>query len=253
MQLFCPTCNAGVRFQDINAQTKMAKCRFCSAEFSVATFLEDQFEDDTNEKPKKQKIIDMPRPGMVTIREDGLDLLLIRKWSVMTGLGSLLFGAVWLGFIAFFIFGARSGTNFRMIGSMNSSVLPLFFGIFLLVGIGMVGKGIYNILNSTTLRLNRDNLTLTHHPLPWFGKNIYIKGLQQVFVRQHITTTRSKNGTRTTITYSLNIVTANGTQEQLQNGLQADAALFIEQEIEKKLSLENIAVRGEFGKGGWAI
>jgi hypothetical protein len=253
MQLFCPTCNAGVRFQDIDAKTKMATCRFCSAEFSVANFLDSQFADDEDEKPKKQKIIDMPRPNSVNVREDGLDLLITRKWSVAKGLGSVLFGLIFAGFTGFFVYNMLSGTTRSMRISGNSNILVLVLGIFAVVGAGMIVGGIYNIFNSTTMRVSKDKLAMWHHPLPWRNRTFDISGLQQLFVRQHITTTRSKNGTRTTITYSLNVVNGNGTQEKLQDNMQADAAMYIEQEIEKHLNIDNIAVRGEYGKGGWAF
>jgi hypothetical protein len=243
VKLFCPMCNAGIRLQDINAQTKMVKCRACHSEFNSTTLIEAHIEtaaDKANKRRNKQKPIVVSRPNTVTVREDGMDLLLIRKWPVGTGISALLFGGMFFSVAVGIIYAIFSGQGFRLMGFMDALLMTMVLGFFLILGASTA-------INSTTLRLSHDRITLKHHPLPWTGKTLGIEGLQQVFVRQH------PRGKQETV-YSLNVINKDGTQVQLQYGLQENAALYIEQEIEKQLGIEDVPVRHEYLKrnGGLA-
>jgi hypothetical protein len=250
VKLFCPMCNAGIRLQDINTRTKMVKCRACRSEFNSTTLIEDHIEsaaDKANKRRNKQKPIVVSRPNTVTVRADGMDLLLIHKWSVSTGIFALLTGGIVFGIAVANIYFILSGQGFRLMGFMDALLMTMVLGFFLILGASTLIKGMYNLLNSTTLRLSHDTITLKHHPLPWKGKTLGIEGLQQVFVRQH---PRGKQGT----VYSLNVINKDDTQVQLQYGLQENVALYIEQEIEKQLGIEDVPVRREYLKrnGGLA-
>jgi len=244
--MFCPMCGATARFQDIRTDTQSITCRFCSAEFSAAELLNEDGRRDEEPERRKRKEIPLPRPDSVQVRDDGLELVITRKWAVMNGVGTLFFGVFWTGITS----------GIFLIPDMlreGAVAAPSWFGIlFLTVGVFMIGGGLYNIVNSTTYRISRDKLTVEHHPLPWPGAVYPLEGVEQLFVKQHIRTTRSRNGTSTTITYSLNKVMGDGRLVTIQDNMQPDAALYIEQEIERVLGLENIPVRGEYGKGGWA-
>ncbi|MFQ3646216.1 MAG: hypothetical protein SNJ54_02800 [Anaerolineae bacterium] len=244
MPMFCPMCGGPARFVDIQTETQTIKCRFCNAEYSAAQLLN---ETGRREEPRnRRKEIRLPQPKSIKISEDGLDLIITRKWPVSSGIGALFFGIVWTC-ISSFIFLIPAGEW------DGGEAPPFWFGaLFLGVGILVLVIGIYALVNSTTYRINRQRITLTHHPLPWPGKTLDLDGVEQLYVKQHISTSRSSSGgSSTTITYSLNKVMRDGRHVTIDSNMQPEAALFIEQEIERLLRLENLPVRGEYGKGGW--
>jgi hypothetical protein len=66
--------------------------------------------------------------------------------------------------------------------------------------------------------------------------------LQQLYTKRHVS--HSKNGT--SINYELRVTTTDGRDEKLMGGFnKQEQALFIEQEIEKFLGIEDRPIRGE--------
>ncbi len=244
MPMFCPACGGPARFIDIQTETQTIKCRFCGAEFSAAQLLNE--EGRREEERPRRKEIRLPQPKSVKMREDGLDLLITRKWPISTGIGALFFGIVWTGITSVFILIPSDGWE-------GGDAPPFWFiGLFLAIGLLTLATGIYSLVNSTTYRINRQRIVLTHHPLPWPSKTLDLDGVEQLYVKQHVSTSSSNGRSSTTITYSLNKVMRDGRHIKIDSNLQPEAALFIEQEIERLLRLENVPVRGEYGKGGWA-
>lgn len=246
MPMFCPMCGGPARFVDINLPSQTIQCRFCNAEFSVAHLLnEEGHREDPRERPRRE--ISLPQPKSVKVNREGLDLVITRKWPIGSGLGMLFFGIIWTGFTSlFFLIPANEWDN--------GEAPPVWFlALFMAVGVLTLVTGVYGLVNSTTYRINRQRIVMTHHPLPWPGKTFDLDGVEQLYVKQHISTSRSsRSGSSTTITYSLNKVMRDGQHVTIDSNLQPEAALYLEQEIERLLRLENIPVRGEYGKGGWA-
>lgn len=246
MPLFCPMCGGPSRFVDIDDQTQSIRCRFCNAEYSAAQLVNEQGRRD-DPRDRRRREIKLPQPKSIQMREDGLDLIITRKWKVSSGLGALFFAVVWL--IPSILIFAVPDTQWE-----GGEAPPFWFGaLFIGVGLLVLVIAIYALVNSTTYRINRQRIVVTHHPLPWPGKTLDLDGVEQLYVKQHISTSRSSNGSSsTTITYSLNKILRDGQHVTIDNNLQPEAALFIEQEIERLLRIENLPVRGEYGKGGWA-
>jgi hypothetical protein len=247
MQLFCRSCGAEIKSADINLNNMMAKCAQCNAVFSFADMY-----DDVAENPAKRKrdyAYDVPQPGNITVRHDGMDLLITRAWSRKTGLGLLLFAILWGGVV----FGAMLPSFFASDQQSSIEVFVCFFGIFAGAGVLVTGIAIYSLVNFTTIRVSREAIQTRHHPLPWPGKVFSAPGVEQVFVRQVVSTSRNKNGsTSTSISYNVELVLSNGSRQPLLTGLEdADQGRFIEQEVEKYLQMEDVPVAGEYGSTGW--
>jgi hypothetical protein len=114
------------------------------------------------------------------------------------------------------------------------------------VGVGLIYVCLACILNTTTIRADSGQLTIRHHPLPWPGgrTNLDTHNIKQLYVKRHVS--HSKNGTRTT--YQLHAITQEGRRKKLLTGLNdEDQALYLEQEIETHLGIENTPVQGELG------
>lgn len=232
MPMFCPMCGGPARFVDIQMDTQSIRCRFCNAEYSVAQLVNEQ---GRPEDPRKHKEIRLPRPGSITLQSDPLELVIHRKWPKVEGYAFIGFGAFWCLMI--------------LMTLSESGFLGVLFSV---VGVYIIVQGVYNIVNTTTFRVTRSKLEVRHHPLPARNKTFDMNGVEQLFVKQHIRQTRSKSGTRTTISYSLEKVTDQGRFVTVQHNLNDDEALFIEQEIERWLRIENLPVRGEYGRGAFA-
>ena len=241
MPMFCPMCGGPARFVDIQPDTQSIRCRFCSAEYSAAQLLNEQGQRE-DPRERRHREIRLPQPKSVKVREDGLDLLITHKWSVSNAIFAIFFGLVWIGFTSLFLLIPANEWE-------GGEAPPFWFiALFLFIGAVVLTTGIYMLFNSTTYRINRQRLVITHHPLPWPGKTLDLDGVEQLYVKQHIN--RSSNST--SVTYSLNKVTRDGRHTQIQSGLQPEVALYIEQEIERLLRIKDVPVRGEYGKGGWA-
>ncbi len=232
MPMFCPMCGGPARFVDIQIDTQSIRCRFCNAEYSAAQLLN---EEGRREEPRKRREISLPRPASITIEADPLKLKITRKLPTAEGYAFVGFGVFW---------------SILTLNTLASGgILTL---LFLGAGAYLIGHGVYNIVNSTTFHVKRDTMDITHHPLPGINKSFNMKGVEQLFVKQHVTTTYSKQGSRTIVTYSLNKVTQRGEFVIVQRHLHQDEALYIEQEIERWLKIENLPVRGEFGRESFA-
>lgn len=240
MPMFCPMCGGPARFVDINLTSQTIKCRFCDAEFSAAQLLNEAGREEPRDRPRRE--ITLPQPKSVQVRRDGFDLIITRKWPVGNGIGFLLFGFIWTGFTSLFFLIPASEWD-------NGEAPPFWFlGLFLIIGVVMLVAGVYSVLNSTTYHINRQRITLTYHPLPWPSKTFELQGVEQLYVRQHI----HRGNKSVSVSYSLNKVMRDGRHVTIERDLQPEAALFIEQEIERLLRIEDVPVRGEYGKGGWA-
>lgn len=246
MQLFCRSCGAEIKAADINLDNMMAKCSQCNAVFSFADMY-----DDVAAKPGKSKreyAYNVPQPGNITVRHDGMDLLITRAWSRRSGLGLLVFATFWNGVV----FAVMLPSFFAPDQQSDIGMFVCFFGIFAGVGVLVAMLAIYNLLNFTTVRVNREAIQTRHHPLPWPGKIFSVPGVQQVFVRQVVSTSRNDKGfTSTSVSYNVEVVLGNGSRKTLLTGLEdAEQGRFIEQEIEKHLRMEDVPVAGEYGSAG---
>src|SRR5687768_3079070 len=109
------------------------------------------------------------KPDNFTLTEEGADLLIVRKWGKYEGIKSVAAGVLalvvmlWLGSSANLAQALASGSlSFR-----DGLGLILFLGIFLVLAAYFLGTGIYQLANSTTIRVNTAAVSTAHHPLPW--------------------------------------------------------------------------------------
>ncbi len=242
MQLFCRSCGAEISADGINLQTMMAKCTKCNAVFSFA----DMYADIEPKAAKKANAYayDIPQPGGVTMRHDGMDLVLVRDWNRLNGALALGFGVFWL--VMLFVIMRPFFSDFP------GSQMPVtfIFALFPFFGVYMMVSGLYGLLNQTMIRVGSGSLRTAHAPLPWPGKHFDAHDLEQLFVSQKVSTSSGRSGRSTTITYRVEAVTRTGERVKILQGLESpEQAQFIEQEIERYLRIEDTPVRGEYGRG----
>jgi hypothetical protein len=229
MQIFCRQCGAEIKAADINLDSMMAKCASCNAVFSFADMYE-------GIKPKAAKrkanaLDSVPMPGGITVQDDGYQLEITRKWFGCSTVGIGVFALIWNGMI-WFIFVPAGFSSFGIF------LLP-----FIAVGIGFLYMTVAGFLNATTIRVDTSNLSIQHGPVPYPGKTLASQDIEQFYTKQRV----HHNENSTSYTYELHAVTFEGKKQKLIGGLsESDQAVYIEQEVERFLGIEDRPVRGEY-------
>ena len=101
-------------------------------------------------------------------------------------------------------------------------------------------------LNRTRITVDQGRISVRHGPLPWLGnKDLDGSTMKQLYSKEKIS--RGRNST--SVTYEVHAITTNGRNEKLLSGLEtSEQALYIEQEIERYLRIEDAPVRGQIGE-----
>ena len=98
--------------------------------------------------------------------------------------------------------------------------------------------------------MSKEAIEIKHEPLPWLGnKRIETENIKQLFVKQRLGPKR--NGSRS-VSYHVMGLTDNDIEFKLITGFEFNQqALYIEQEIEKYLGMENVQVSSEFNNDSY--
>ena len=132
--------------------------------------------------------------------------------------------------------------------------VPLIAVLFPLLHVGVGVCLTYYVLagwfNRTHIFANNQQIGVRHRPLPWFGnKDIEASDLTQLYAKEKISTSYSMYGSATSTTYEVRAVTKSGRNIKLVGDLATqEQAIFIEQQIKKYLSIEDVSVPGEIYK-----
>jgi hypothetical protein len=174
-------------------------------------------------------------PKNYTMENEGVDLVITRRWLSWKYVAMLVFCVFWDGFLVFWYTMA-----FREGGPL---VMKLFPMLHVAVGVFLTYTTIAGFLNRTKITLNTWELRIKHYPLPWPGnKVVQRQELDQLFCEEKMNSNR--NGV--TYTYSLQAVTAGGGRMKLVSGMdKPEDALFLEQKIEGFLGITDRPVAGE--------
>lgn len=229
MQIYCRQCGAPIKAENINLNNLMAKCDECDAVFSFA----DMYEGVSAKEKRTKDVIDIPMPAGITIDNSGSRLRIQRSWFSWTIIFLLIFAIIWNGMIWGIFVPTFSGFN----DAPGWFLLP-----FIAVGLFLAAYVALSFVNHTEIEVDVQAVVIQHKPIPLPGKYIDCADVEQIYTKRHVHS--SKNGT--SYTYSLNVVLSGGkTQKLLGNLSSSDQALFMEQEIERFLAIEDRPVRGE--------
>ncbi len=121
----------------------------------------------------------------------------------------------------------------------------LFMVPFILVGMGTGYLALCHLLNSSRLSVSRGTLSLTHGPLPFGGKEYDASELDQLYCQRY---TAGRVNHQPVYAFRVQILLKDGSQQELVSGLDTlDEALYLEQEFEERLGIEDRPVPGEHG------
>lgn len=223
--LTCPSCGAKTV-----STTEMGRfhCEYCGNDH----LLKGQIQPvERTAAPIRPKI---PIPECVRIEKDGKSAVIYQRWFTPKYIPMAFFCVAWDGFLCFWYSMAIGG---------NAPWIFIVFPIaHLAIGIGMTYSTLAGFFNRTCLELTRDELAVWFEPLPWLGeKKIKTSEIQQLFCRETV-----HQGKRTqTSQYHLYAVTRAGHQAKLLSNIESpDVALYLEQQLEDWLRIEDQPVVG---------
>jgi len=231
-QLQCPNCESEIFSDDINIDKAIAKCHNCHHVFP--------FEEEVKKKSRGGRRKEIFQPEGIEMFRLRSELNIDYKWrnTQSTNYFMLFFTMVWNAMILPSAFAAV------MSGDLISL---LFMSIHIGVGVWLLLGQLSKFINSTFITVDERYLTIENRPIsnPWFkNKQIPVKDIEQVFVKKK--NTGSVNG-NPTYGYSIVAIEKKWKREIpiIEGMSKADKALFIEQEIEYFLGIEDRKVRGE--------
>lgn len=230
LQLSCPNCRAEIQAADINVANTLAKCASCNTVFDFSPVLK-------TPSHKKQEVL-LP-PGIEAYSTNyELDIELNwRKTSKALGF-FLFFTLFWNGIVSIFVVTALLTGSFGMLAAIS---------IHLLIGIGLLYYVLTVLFNTTYVIVSQRELSIEHRPLRTpFYSNRYIptRDIDQIFVEKYAA---GKTNGKTNYAFAVQAILPGGKRVKLVKGLKnADQALYIEQEVESFLRIQDEPVDEEW-------
>jgi hypothetical protein len=249
--LSCDTCGRLILAEDVNLQNMVAKCRNCNAVFSFAPAQADlskssimetvqammkeanREEGSILQRPKDGRKIEMPK-GVITERDFG-ELRFIIPWRNTRRWGFfLLFTIVWNAIL----------TPIVLVGIATGEWMVLLFtSIHIIIGVSFLMYTLGLMFNKTNIVVTSQGIDITNGPIPIpFNPNRFmaVRDIEQLFVEEYVP---SKTNGRPDYTYAVTALTTSAERQRLVGGFsQSGHALYLEQEIETFLGIENRAV-----------
>lgn len=172
-------------------------------------------------------------PDKIELNEFPDYLHISRTWFGTQIIFMTVFAVFWNIFLVNFYAGMDEQSD------IYTKLFPL---IHVAVGIGISYYAIAGWFNKSNIFISRETIEINHKPLPWLGnKKLNSSDLKQLYTKEKV----SKNRNGTSVTYEIHAILNNGSNTKILSGLEnSEQGLYIEQEIEKYLKIENTPVRG---------
>ena len=183
--------------------------------------------NDTKLSETSRPVIAMP-PGFSSSRRDNRFEI---QWS-------------WRSPFAFIFLGFVIAYNLILLKILSESEFEFFSILFMLGGLVISYIGLAEMFNTTTISADEYWLTVRHSPIPWYpAPTVSSSTIAQLYVSEGFT--KSRGGGKTPY-YLLYAVLRDDLHQQLSNKLRTiEPALYLEQEFERALHIQDRAVEGE--------
>ncbi|MEM6799415.1 MAG: hypothetical protein AAF589_07865 [Planctomycetota bacterium] len=191
-----------------------------------------------DETSRRDRLI--PIPASLDISDDGASLTIKRRWFTPAILFLVFFCIAWDSFLVFW---------YSMAFGDDAPWLMIVFPIaHVAVGIGLTYFTVASLFNTTTIRVQRHELTVSHGPIPWIGNHrVSTSRIRQLYCKEkrNLHNNDSSPGHVVT-TYEVYLVFEDRKNLKLASSLSAiEEALAIEQAVEQYLDLPDEPVAGE--------
>jgi hypothetical protein len=232
----CPRCAASIAAERVDMKRQIATCRACGSlvdlapQFLAAAVAETQMDTSSRSgashdaPPRPRQRPPVPLPAGMAIRKDSHGLVLTRRWLrtkhlvMLVTLSALTGGLIW----------AWQARGFEV---------WMAIAAFFLVGWDFMLMGM--LVNSTTITVSDDTIDVRHGPLPsplFTSRRLRVADVEQLFAAPF--GSLFEVGAVLRDKSRVVLVRPLVTQEQ---------ALFVEQQIERRLALTDVEVAGELG------
>ncbi|MBF0122097.1 MAG: hypothetical protein HQL21_01650 [Candidatus Omnitrophica bacterium] len=230
MKISCSLCHQEIAAEDINLSQEVAKCSNCNNVFSFSDKI-----SSASSRLQERPAIEMPR--QYEIRNDADGFVITRRWLGPAVIFLAFFCLFWNGFMVFW---------FTIAITQKIYVMALFGSLHAAVGLGMLYSVLAQVFNITTIKVSYDFITVRHAPLPCPGEKTIPRGdVKQFYSEEDTHETKHGHGH----TYAVRLLTKNEKTIDLIKGLAGrDEALFVEQQIEKFLRIQDENVSGEISR-----
>ena len=242
VEIKCRFCKAPVQVENVNLDRMLAKCGSCNSIFDISSQAPQVAAPAAQGgPPRRRERGNVPMPNRVEVEWGGSALQITSKWKSTIGCFFLFFALFWNGITWTIVIASMFG---EVKGGPGGWFLPLFLTPFILVGLGAGYLALAFLLNRTVIKVESGTLSVRHGPLKWPGnREIETGSLEQLYCEEYVGYTKNH---RPVYQFSVNARTRSGGKIQVVKGLtDAEQALFIEQELEKHLGIEDQPVRGE--------
>jgi hypothetical protein len=248
-QITCVSCGQMIQAEDVNLSTSMAKCRNCNAVFSFlspsATGADDSFQGMFQNLLKAR--LAQQEPGTIHRPSDGRSVTMPSGVWVERHLGELRFTIPWRNtrrwgfFLVFAIFWNAIVIPFVIMGVVTGEwMILLFTSLHLMVGLSILYYTLGLMLNKTEIVVSNLGVDIKHGPIPMpYNPNRFMprRDIEQLFVEEYVP---SRTNGRPDFTYAVTALITSAERQRLVGGFtQPGHALYLEQEIENFLNIED--------------
>lgn len=231
LELTCKRCGAVIREADVQLELALARCAHCGTLFSLKGAQQPVSVQQAVSQARRP-LVEMPKG--ITVQDTEMGLAITYRWFNLTTIGLIVFAVFWNGFMLFW----------HTMALMTSAYMMSLFGLLhTAVGIFVGYIALAGIFNTTTITADRETLSIRHGPLPWPGnRQVPVHTLTQIYCQENISHTR--NGTQ--YSYELAAILQDAGRQKLVGKFNTPLqALYIEQELERYLGIQDVPVSGE--------
>jgi hypothetical protein len=230
----CKRCESVVSETHINREEQVANCQRCGALFSLRNL--DYVAKAKNTKSLKPEVFEIPKG--IDIEKYSFELKIIYKAQGFSKYFLTLFSLFWNGIVGIFVLISLFSGSYEIL---------LFISIHLAIGIGMAYYTLSLYLNKNKIIVNSNGLSTTYGPMRFpFRKDqsVAITDINQIYCRKYSMGT--VNGVPQ-YGYKVALLKNDGQAISIMKALKTyQHALYLEQQIESYLKIEDKAVAEEY-------
>lgn len=231
--LRCKNCGAPIAEDHIVSPLAMAKCSYCGTVFGIKGLPvhKGHKAPETCSRPE----VALPRGFEVKNVDNAWQISW--RWFRWMHLGLAVWCVLWDGFLIVW---------YALAFGSGMWPMALFATLHAIVGVATTYYTLAGFLNRTIVKIGNDQLEIWHHPLPWRGeKRFQTSEVEQFYCKENLS--RSSDGTSRN--YEVYVIFRHNLREKLVTGLnEPEQALYIEQELERFLYIQDAPVPGELAR-----
>lgn len=249
MQIRCVSCRKDIPAEDVNLDNGLAKCRSCHAVFEFADQVRKSGGGGAAAAPRKRQREPVPMPKNLAVAEGPQTLDIVRRWGRGPGCFLLFFATFWNSIVSVFVVAAASGMmKEKGTGDPVGWFIWLFLTPFIIIGVATGYTALAFLLNSTTIKVEGNELKIGHGPLRWPGaKSVDPSQISQLYCSEYVAYTQNRVPQ---YRFKVHAIMMDGSRMDLVGGLDdAGQALYLEQILEKHLGIEDRPVKDEYQGG----